>query len=205
MPKAVLFVWFFLLSLTSIGQETFTLKYFGMTIHPFGDRTANLQPYKLDKNARFVANFGGFVGYEKFVFKELISVKFIQGVFTDCSAGWQSVTHLGVRGLMYENSKYRAYLAVGPTFIVRESWTRFGEEYNSSGYFKVKTTDRLGVIQQKLVWYGMEMELDRIIDENNSVSLSFTPGIPMAVVFSIGWKHWFNRGEFNYDRPVTPR
>ena len=52
------------------AQETMTLKYFGLTIHPLGDPTAHLQPNKLDPKARFVANVGVFAGYEKFLFKE---------------------------------------------------------------------------------------------------------------------------------------
>lgn len=202
MKTLVNLVFWVFLSFCSIGQSTVTLKYFGMTIHPFGDRTAHLQPYRLDDKARFVLNYGGFAGYEKFVYKDLISVKLIQGIFTDCSGGWESVTHLGVRALMFENDKNRAYLGFGPTFMLRESWTRFGEDYQSSGFFHEKHSKRLGDIQYKFILYGFEMEYDRILNDNNSLSVGFTPGIPMAMIISVGWKHWFNRREFDYLRPV---
>jgi hypothetical protein len=93
----------FLLMCSSLSaQETITLKYFGLTIHPFGDPTAHLQPNKLDSKARFVANVGLFAGYEKFFFKDLFSVKIIQGAVSDCSNGFASITHLGARD---ENKK----------------------------------------------------------------------------------------------------
>jgi hypothetical protein len=196
---------FLMMSSSVFSQSAFTLKYFGLTIHPFGDRTADIQPYKLDNNARFGLNFGGYAGYEQFIYKDLISVKLIQGLFTDCSAGWMSVTHLGLRALMYENEKNRGYIALGPTFMMRESWSRFGSGYNASGFFKEKQYKNLGAVQQKFVLYGLELEYDRILNDRNSFSLSFTPGLPLAMVFSFGWKHWLSRGEFDYTRLARPR
>ncbi len=187
------------------GQSTFTLKYFGMTVHPFGDRMAALQPYKLDKNARFVLNFGGFAGYERFVYKDFVSAKVIQGFFTDCSAGWATVTHLGVRMLLLRNEKHRLYFGIGPTLIMRNSWTRFGERYKSSGYFNEDDTRMLGDIQWKFIPYGCEIEYDYRFTKRDYLSVSFTPGIPLACTFAIGWKHWITIKEFDYTKLYIPR
>jgi len=187
------------------GQSAFTVKYFGLTVHPFGDKTADLQPYKLDKHARFVLNFGAFAGYERFVYKDFVSVKVIQGAFTDCSAGWASVTHLGVRLLLLRNEKHRLYFGVGPTFLVRNSWTRFGDRYTSSGYFNESDTRMLGDVQWKFIPYGCEFEYDYRFTERDYLSVSFTPGIPLACTFAIGWKHWLTIREFDYTKLYVPK
>lgn len=187
------------------AQSAFTVKYFGLTIHPFGDPTAELQPYKLDDNAKFVMNFGGFAGYEKFFYRDLVSVKAIQGVFSDCSGGLASVTHIGPRLNLLKVKKHKIYFGIGPTLILRDSWTRFGEKYTSSGYFNVAKTARFGELQWKFIPYGLELEYDFAITERNQFSLSFTPGVPLAMIFSFGWKHWIKIKEFDPYKVYIPR
>lgn len=177
------------------AQTTFTLKYFGLTVHPTGDPTANLQPYKLDKRARFVANFGAFAGVEHFVYKEYVSVKLIQGLFTDCSGGWCSVTHIGGRMILYKRPKHRIYLGLGPAFMVRDSWTRFGDVYEPSGFFRVGTSRTLGEVQYRFLPVSFELEYDWVLTPKNQLSVSFTPGVPLACILSVGWKHWFDKRE----------
>jgi hypothetical protein len=187
------------------GQSTFTLKYFGLTVHPFGDPTAELQPYKLDRNAVLVANFGLFVGYEKFIYKDLISLKVLQAGFSDCSAGAAGFTHLGVRVVALDRGKHYGCIGFGPVFLYRNSWTRFGEEYESSGYFN-ETDTRWGRMQYKLIPYGLDLEYDYALNEQNSLSFSMTPGIPMAIIFAVGWKHWFHKKEETYKKVIyVPR
>ncbi len=187
------------------AQSTFTLKYFGLTVHPFGDPTAHLQPYKFDDKARFVMNFGAFAGYEKFVHRDLVSVKVIQGLFTDCSAGWASVTHFGPRLNLMKLKKHKVYVGIGPTLIVRNSWTRFGESYTPSGFFNVAETNRYGDIQWKFIPYGMEFEYDYAITARDQFSVSFTPGVPLAMIFSFGWKHWITTKDYDRYKVYKPR
>jgi hypothetical protein len=150
-------------------------------------------------------NFGGFVGYEKFVYRDLVSVKVIQGVFTDCSAGLASVTHLGPRLNLLKTKKHKVYVGVGPTLIVRNSWTRFGEDYSGSGYFNVAETQRFGDVQWKFIPYGLEFEYDYAITERDQFSMSFTPGVPLAMIFSFGWKHWITTKEYDKYKVYVPR
>lgn len=192
-------------TLNAYGQSAFTLKYFGLTVHPFGDKTAALQPHKLDKEAHVVLNFGGYAGYERFVYKDFISVKYIQGFFADCSAGWASVSHLGARMLLLENPKHRLYFGVGPTFLIRDSWRRFGDRYTSSGYFEDGKLKRLGEVQYKFIPYACEFEYDWRCSERDHLSVSFTPGVPLALTFSVGWKHWIKTGQFDYEKLYIPK
>lgn len=203
--KTIAFLLFLVGVNSTFAQSTFTAKYFGLTVHPFGDPTANLQPNKWDSEARLVGNVGLFIGYEKFFYKDLVSAKVIQAVFSDCSAGLAGLTHIGLRVLALEHGHHRMYLAGGPTFIYRDSWKRFGIAYEESGFFRNGYVKGLGDVQYKFIWYGMELEYDYVFTERNSLSVSFTPGIPLAMILSVGWKHWFSTGEFNYDRPFVPR
>ncbi|NOQ71641.1 MAG: hypothetical protein GQ574_06555 [Crocinitomix sp.] len=204
MRLLALLIVFFSLTFNAKAQETLTVKFFGLAIHPFGDPTANLQPFKLDKKARFVLNAGLFVGYEKYLYKDIFSVKIIQGITTDCSNGLASISHIGARLLLFKTKKHRIHFGIGPTFIVRESWNRFGDEYTSSGFFNEYDSKKLGELQWKLIPYGFEFEYDYSFSDINQLSFSFTPGIP-ATTLSVGWKHWFNWKDYNEPKIFIPK
>jgi hypothetical protein len=202
--KAALILLVLMLAPTSRAQETLTLKYFGLAIHPFGDKTAHLQPNKLDEKARFVLNFGLFVGYEKFLYEDLFSVKAIQSITSDCSNGLASISHLGLRLLLMKTKKHRVYFGIGPTLIMRDSWTRFGDDYESSGFFNEYTSQRLGEIQWKFIPYAFEFEYDYVFSDKNQLSVSFTPAVP-AMTLAVGWKHWFNLKTFDRYKLYSPK
>jgi hypothetical protein len=176
-----------------MGQSTLTVKYFGLTVHPFGDNSAALMPYKLDNDAKYVLNAGGFIGYERYIYEDFLALKCIQGVFTDCSGGLAGVSHFGVRGVLIDTKSHRLSFGLGPALLYRDSWYRFGGRYQSAGFFNDYKSRNLGDIQWKLFFLAFEFEYDHSINHNNDLSLSFTPGIPMACVLSIGLKHWFSK------------
>ena len=188
------------------SQVAITAKYFGMTIHPFGDSYANLQPYKLDKNAHFVLNFGAIVGIEKFLKNPRFSVKAIQAGFSDCSAGLAGFSHLGFRSLVFEKKKHFYYLGIGPVFFYRNSWARFGSAYGGSEFFNTYHSRTLGTLQYKFFPIGIDMEYDYEINERNRLSVTVVPGLPMALIFSIGWKGIFGEiRETNAPMIYVPR
>lgn len=193
------------LSFTASSQDAFTIKHFCGTVHPFGDKTAQFQPNKLDKNARFVLNYGLFLGYEKYVYRDLVSIKYIQGLVADCSNGFMSVSHLGIRGALMNTEKHRIYFGIGPALIVRDSWTRFGEAYEASGFFNETYSKRLGELQWKFAPIAFELEYDYAFNPKNQLSVSFTPGYPLAFIFSVGWKHWLHVKEFEKFKPYIPK
>ncbi|MDG1331227.1 MAG: hypothetical protein P8P74_02780 [Crocinitomicaceae bacterium] len=205
MRKAKLIFLFILFGFMGHAQDAITIKHFGMTIHPFGDKTANLQPNKLDKNARFVLNYGLFLGYEKFVYEDLVSIKFIQGFLADCSNGFAMISHIGVRGAIYKSEKHRVYVGLGPAFLVRDSWNRFGEEYDASGYFNETYSKTFGDLQWKAAPIAIDIEYDFAFNPKNQLSFSFTPGVPLAMILSVGWKHWLHVKEFDKFKPYVPR
>ncbi|MCB9261496.1 MAG: hypothetical protein H6607_03910 [Flavobacteriales bacterium] len=187
------------------AQSAFTLKYFGLTSHPKGDPTAELQPNKLDKNARLVVNVGAIGGYEKFVFKDLYSVKVMQGFLADCSNGFMSVSHIGARVMLYKDDKHRINFGIGPTFVFRESWNRFGSKYTSSGFFNEYTTKKGKEWQWKFVWYAFELEYDYCFNQKDNFSISLIPVFPLALISNFGWKHWIEYKEYDKTRIYVPK
>jgi len=195
---------FVIVASSSFSQSNLSLKYFGLTVHPFGDYSASIQPNKLDKNAFFVLNFGGYASYEKFVWYDFISIKLKQGIFTDCSAGMMGVSHFGAQLKLLENQKNRLSFGIGPTFIYRESWKRF-EVYEDSGFWKTYTSKKYGEIQYTFIPYGCEFEYDYKLSDKTDLSVDFTPGFPFAFTFSVGIKHWLTKDFKKRVKLVVPK
>ena len=185
--------WLFLLIVLpycSFAQgENVTAKFFGLTIHPFGDELASVQPNKLDDKAYFVLNLGGFVGYERYIWQDIVSLKLTQGVFTDCSDGKAGFTHLGLRGILYDKGKHHAMMGFGPMLFYRDSWTRF-PDYEDKGVFGLA---RNKTIQYKFFWYGLEVEYDYRLSKKTDLSVTFTPGLPFVIAYAVGFKYWINK------------
>ncbi len=74
------------------SQNNIGLQFFGLAIHPKGDPlNAHLMPFKLDKDACFVVNFGIVASYDHFFYKDILSVKIGQTFFADCATKFDAV------------------------------------------------------------------------------------------------------------------
>jgi len=186
------------------AQSNFSVKYFGLTIHPFGDYSASIQPHKLDKKAYLVANFGGYASYTHFIWLDKLSIRVKQGVFTDCAGGPMGVSHVGIKMNLFELKKHRLSFAIGPTLIYRKDWSRF-DIYQDSGFWKHYHSSYLGDIQYKMILYGCEFEYDWLITDKTNLSVGFTPGFPFAFTFAAGVKYWFSRNFKENYKIVVPR
>lgn len=202
--KRILLIGFILLIVPHLRSQTaFNLRYVGITVHPFGDDQASIQPYKLDKRAVLVANFGVLAAAEHFVWEDIVSVKLLQGLFSDCSAGWAAVTHVGVRGLIFEKKNHRILFGLGPAYYYRQDWNRF-PGYEDRGFFNRSTT-AFGPVQHKLFWYACEFEYDYKFGEKIDFNVGFTPGAPLALIFSAGLKYWLGREYKKTEKLLIPK
>ncbi len=166
------------------AQSNVGVKYFGFSIHPKGDAQADLMPYKLDKKGKYILNFGTILSYQKFIYRDLISVKFAQGIYTDSGGLLSGHTHLGFRVVFLEKGKNNFSMGFGPTLIYRRNWN-IKEGYVSTGLF-----EESGKIQYKFVWYGGEFEYNRFINEHLDLSVNFLPGYPLVMSFGVGVRWW---------------
>lgn len=201
--KKLLFLFLLSAPVFSDAQSCITLRYFGFTIHPFGDDQASLQPYKVDKTAHLVLNFGGFAGYEKYVYEDMLSVKAMQGIFIDCSGGLAGFTHIGTRNVLLKKKKHRVMFGIGPTLYYREDWKRF-PDYRDSKLFHRANTKAFGSVQYYLFWYGIELEYDYTLNDRTDFNFGFTPGAPLALTFSFGIKYWISKDFKIRERFVIP-
>lgn len=173
------------------AQSNFGVKYFGLSIHPNGDKQANLMPYKLDNQGKYVFNFGIIASYQKYILDDFLSVKFAQGIYSDCGGLISGHTHLGFRLSIINNAKHELLFGFGPTFIYRKNWKTAYPDYEDTGIFSSK-----GNTQQKFVWYGGELEYDFKISKHWDISTHILPGYPLVVSIGVGVRYWPHRSKF---------
>ena len=190
----------FLFFSKTFAQSNVSLKYFGLTIHPFGDDMANIQPYKLDDEAYFVLNFGGIAEYEKFIWEDIVALTVSQGIFNDCSNGLSGISHIGLQVLLLEKNKHRLYVDGGPTFYVREDWNRFKDYEDLGNFERRKMYNRSW--QYRLFLISGAFEYDYDISSNKTISVSIIP-LPV-VAFGFGFKYWFNKDFKRTDKLLMP-
>ena len=179
----VLFVLLCNTHFTNANELYVGIKFFGLSIHPAGDLNAQLMPLKFDKKGVFVLNTGVSMNVEYFFYKNIVSVKFVQGLYADCAQKLGGFTHLGLRGRIFEYGKHSFYGGIGPTLIYRKNWYSFENYDGSYSFFRGNPEDTW---QYRFLWYGGEFEYNYALNEKVSLSSSFVPGFPDLVNLSIG-------------------
>lgn len=165
------------------AQDNIGIKYFGLSIHPKGEKeNAHLMPYKLDKYGYFVLNLGMEFMYEKFFYKDIFSIKFVQALYADCALQLGGFTHIGIRGKIVSYKKNFLYGGIGPTLIYRRNWSRL-PNYVNLHRFKGKETDKW---QWLFLLYAGEFEYKYFMSEKWSFSVSFVPGYPDLINLACG-------------------
>ncbi len=178
----VLFV--FLLSCQVLmAQDNIGIKFFGLSIHPKGERqNALLMPNKLDKNGYLVMNFGAELMVEKFVFRDIISVKEVQALYADCAQRLGGFSHIGVRGRILKIGRHSLSGGIGPTFVFRRNWLEL-PGYVNPDRFKGGMGEKY---QYLFLWYGGEFEYKYAISERVEATCSFVPGYPDLMSLALG-------------------
>lgn len=166
-------------------KNAFTVKYFGLSMHLRQTSYPELFKNRLDRKGIAVLNFGGIVGYERFVVRDVISVRVEQGLYADCASSLAGFTHLGWRGQIFRTGRHSLNGGFGPTLVYRRDWNRL-QGYEDDGYF-----NRSGDWQYKFYWYGGEFEYNYQLKGQYDLSLNLVPGIPELVSFGAGFRKRF--------------
>lgn len=169
------------------SQNNVGLQFFGLAIHPKGDPlNAHLMPFKLDKDAYFVVNFGVVASYDHFVYKDILSIKVGQTIFADCATRFAGVSHIGIRVKVFKIGKHRLQLGIGPTFMFRRSW------FELNGYVQTHPINGSpeDKYQTRFIWYGGEIEYKYSINDYIDISAGFIPyyNIIMSTYLGINYK-----------------
>lgn len=175
-----------------IAQDNIGIKFFGLSIHPKGEKdNAFLMPNKLDKNAYLVMNFGAEIMYEKFSYKDIASVKIVQALYVDCTEKLGGFSHIGIRAKIFKIGRHSLYGGIGPTLVFRRNWQEMSGFVNPNR-FKGDFNEKW---QHLFLWYGGEFEYKYIISDRIDFSASFIPGYPDLMSLAAGVNYRFDNGK----------
>lgn len=166
-------------------KNAFTLKFFGLSAHLRPTPYPELFKNRIDEKGVFVVNLGGIVGYDRFVVRDVISIRVEQGLYADCASSLAGFTHFGWRGQIFKTGRHSLNGGFGPTLVYRRDWNRL-KGYEDDGYF-----NRSGDWQYKFYWYGGEFEYNYQLSGQYDLSLNLVPGIPELVSFGAGFRKRF--------------
>ena len=200
MNKLIIFfalISFFTFSERLTAQDHIGIKFFGLSIHPKGEKdNAFLMPNKLDKNAYLVMNFGAEIMYEKFLHKDILSVKVVQALYSDCAEKLGGFSHIGIRAKIFKIERHSLFGGIGPTLVFRRNWQEMSE-YVNPNRFKGEVNDKW---QCLFLWYGGEFEYKYLISDRIDFSASFIPGYPDLMSLAVGVNLKFNNGKKLLDK-----
>jgi hypothetical protein len=172
-----------ILPATAFGQSHYTsLKFFGLSLHPYGDENAHLMPLNPDNKGYLVLNTGATLSHEIPIFKGRHTIKIMQALYADCAAQTGGFSHIGLRGTIFKKNRHELSGGLGPTLIFRRNWHRLAD-YVPSGFFKGGPS---GNWQYKFLWYGGELEYHYQLNLKTAFSLTFIPGFPNLISLSAG-------------------
>lgn len=166
-------------------KNAVTVKFFGLSGHLKQAKNPSLFPNRLDDKGIFVLNLGGIVGYERFVWRDRISIRLEQGLYADCAAELAGFTHLGWRGVILKKGRHSVNGGFGPTLVYRQDWNKM-QDYEDDGYFK-----RSGNWQYKFYWYGGEFEYNYMLKHGTELSINMVPGLPELISVGVGVRKHF--------------
>lgn len=172
------------------GQErqNISLKFVGLSFHPLsGLGNAPLMPHRIDPHGYFVLDFGGMLSYERFLYRDILSLKLAQGLYADCAAQLAGFSHIGLRGRLFSIQRHSLYGGIGPTLIYRRSWSRL-PGYVNSGYYR---EDPSGAWEYRFLWYGGEFEYKYCLSDRWDFSTTFIPGYPDLIALAVGCSYRF--------------
>lgn len=171
---------------------SFGVKLFGLTIHPIGALNYSLFPLKLDSEGFVVFNPGVTLNAEYFVWRDIISIKAVQGLYGDCAMQFAGFSHIGFRIRFLKIKRFSMNVGIGPTFLYKRSWYRL-PGYNDSleTYKGTKDEDW----QYLFYWYGGEIETNIQVNDNFDVSITVIPGVPDIINISTGFRYNYHGKE----------
>jgi len=132
-------------------------------------------------------NFGAVVVYEKFLIKDIISIKVVQAMYADCAARLGGFSHIGLRGKILKRGKHSLFGGIGPTLVFRRNWLEMNG-YVNQNRFQGGVNDKW---QYLFLWYGGEIEYKYAITDKLDLSVSFIPGYPDLMSLAIGVNYKF--------------
>jgi hypothetical protein len=183
--KRLFFVVVYLVAIVLTAQpHNIGIKFFGFSIHPFGDENAHIMPMRLDNDAIFVPNVGLMLSFERYIWHDIFSVKAVHANFMDCAFQVAGFSHIGLRIRLFSMGRHELSGGIGPTLMYRKNWYRVnGYDDTNNFYTGGNPEDRW---QWVFIWYGGEFEYNLRLTRNIDLSVTVIPGIPRLIAIAYG-------------------
>lgn len=156
-------------------------------------------PLKLDPNANLVYNPGGTLNAEVFLLKNILSIKFVQGLCADCAMQFLGYTHLGFRLRLLKIKRFSLNFGIGPTFIYRQSWYKI-KGYDDTGRFFRGSPEEDW--EYRFIWWGGEGEININVKDGWDVSVSVVPSNPLII--NMGFRYRFGNFKRTPKQAASP-
>ena len=138
-------------------------------------------PRRFDSKGYLVLNIGGVLSYEKFIVKDILSVKIASALYADCAAQLGGFEHVGIRAKIFKTEKHSLYGGIGPTLVFRKNWLRL-KGYKNLNRFRGDIDDPW---QHLFLWYGGEVVCTDTLNRECGLGSSFGSGYPDLIRISI--------------------
>ena len=182
----------FLCLIVPLYAERFAIgvKLISFSLHPKGSPNAHLMPLKFNSSGVFVYNPGGTLNFDVFIIDDILSVKFVQGLYGDCALQFLGYTHLGFRLRLFKIKRFSINIGIGPTLIYRQSWFRL-KGYNIAEKFLKGTPFEKW--EYRFIWYGGELECNFRIKDTWDMSVAIIPAGLDLINLSAGFRYRFGK------------
>ena len=190
--KTICIIVFFLFSIMNIFAHRFAIeiKLTGLSIHPRGAEHANLFRFNLDRNGFFVLNPGIRIGFEYFIFEDIVSIKIAQGLYRDCANQFGGFSHIGFRCRVFQWGNHSFNGGIGPTFFFRRNWYKLEGYSGDDAFFRGGPEDNW---QRRFIWWGGDLEYNYRINERFELSTSVIPPLPfLPALIHVGTRMLFD-------------
>ena len=176
----ILLIIHLLFSISSLFAQKFTVgvQFTGISIHPRGAAHSHLMPLKFDREGIFVLNPGIRINFEFFFHRDILSIKFAQGLFGDCTMSFAGFSHIGFRGRILNRENHTISGGIGPTFFFRRNWYRFDGYRGNDLFFRGSPEDRW---QRRFIWFGGEFTYHFRLTNSSELAVSLIPFYPAII------------------------
>lgn len=172
-------------SLGAFCQNNYSLKLYGLGVHPFNENNTSILTRTIDKNGKFAFEPGIILAAEYFVNSDMVSVKPMQSFYYDRLGKIAGFTHLGLRAYVYKEKRHALALGIGTSLFYRQTWS--GEpNYVDEDIYKTKND-----FQYKLFMLSGEIEYSYYLSKLNYFTISLNHIDLQAFTFAVGYKQLF--------------
>lgn len=181
-----------LCTLVPLYAERFAvgIKFISCSLHPKGSPNAQLMPLKFDVRGVFGYNPGGTLNFEYFIVDDILSAKFVQGLYGDCALQFLGYTHLGFRLRLFKIKRFSINIGIGPTMVYRQSWFRLKGYDTAEKFLKGNSFENW---EYRFIWYGGEIECNFRVKDTWDMSFAIIPAGFDLINLNAGFRYRFGK------------